>query len=539
MPGCQYLYLENLSFSLPHKTCFENFSSQVSQGDRVAIIGENGAGKTTLFKGILSPEILTHGKVVVSGSTRIGYLPQKFDFKAPTVFEEIKRPFRTLFADLDRLEQLNPASEAYADLLEKLLNQEAFTLEQQLEAILDRFELAPFRNASPQNLSGGEKMRLKLARLISQEANLLFLDEPTNHLDTTSREWVRQFLQNWKGALLVVTHDLDLLSSFPNRIWAFEKGVIEDFCGNYASYREKKIRDQTAAEDKWAFLKREKGKLTQQAQQEATKKAHKTSYGKRKYASQAKIIRNAAIERSEQTLSKSHKKRLEEKQEKVASELSALAQSKTPTPRFCYRKGSAAPFYVRIEKGSLFYGTQEVIKELTLEIVPKTKLAIQGVNGSGKTTFFKALMQDASVTKKGVWEMPKSFKKRIGYLDQNLGLLSEATSVWETIARKREDWGEQEIIHHLNTFLFYDRRTHLTLVKALSEGEKVRLALAAIAADAPDILLLDEATNHLDISTKTYLASVLKNFEGALLVNSHEEAFLKLLEIDQVIRLPK
>ncbi|MCB1118601.1 MAG: ABC-F family ATP-binding cassette domain-containing protein [Chlamydiia bacterium] len=215
------MFVDSLSFELPHKTCFKDFSATVYADDRIALIGDNGSGKTTLLK-----QILTH-----CSATPIGWMPQDFNEPEHLTVRAILNNAEQAAQDL--LERLETEAN-YEEILEAIEQIDAFNWEVRVEKVLEEMRLTPLANRLYGQLSGGERMRLKLAKMLLRRPEVLLLDEPTNHLDQEMRSWFASFLNQWKGAAILVTHDLDLLMQWPNQIWCLEKGAVNLFSGTYS-----------------------------------------------------------------------------------------------------------------------------------------------------------------------------------------------------------------------------------------------------------------------------------------------------------------
>lgn len=335
------------------------------------------------------------------------------------------------------------------------------------------------------------------------------------------------FLDTWKGASVIVTHDSDLLHAWPEKIWSIHDQALHLFNGNYSGYLlEKRLAEEKEREE-FEELKRTRKKLAVEVQEELTRRDRTTAYGKKKYESQPKMVRNAAIERAERTSGRAHVKRLFEQKEEAIQEYRDRRKPRIPLPRFHFTNaGSVA---IEIIDGSIGYEAP-IATGINLSISPGDRIALQGNNGSGKTTFMRALMDDPRVRRGGVWRLPAP--ERIGYLDQHYHLLDRSLTVEATLEAVRPDWTAEERERHLGAFLFLHLNTHQQQVKSLSEGEKARLALAVLAANAPDVLLLDEVTNNLDLRTKEHLIAVLQSYPGTLIINSHEKEFLNAIGVD-------
>lgn len=530
----QFITLCGLSFKLPHKLCFEDFHAVVHDGDRIVIIGDNGSGKSSLMKIFAGEDQSSSGKIQLADGLRFGYLPQDFDeAEDSTVWEIATSPVHREIQALKELDKLDPEKEAaaYASLLEDLVSKDAFSLESYIKIVLDRMQLSEKKDRAYGTLSGGERMRLKIAKLLTVNPDLILLDEPTNHLDHSTRKWLSEFIHSWKGAAIIISHDYDLLSSWPKKVWSIENGEVITFDGSYHDYVHHKEIERKKKEVYRQELIQKKKVLVRKGQAEQTRQVRTKKQGKKKYNGDPLLAKGQA-ERAENTMGKAHIKRNSEERERINEELRELNERRKVVPRFYTDKRPTYHFYLKIENGVASYGDHTIFDQVNFTLQTGQKVAINGANGSGKTTLMKAIMGSSEVTTRGDWDIPSSFMDNVGYLDQYHKELIGEQTVLQHILATRPDWTEEQFKSHLHAFLFYDRRTWQQPVNTLSEGEKMRLSLALIAADSPGVLFLDEVSNHLDLTTKEHLIEVLKNYQGALLVNSHEKGFLDQLSID-------
>ncbi len=481
------LRIDHFTLEFPTKTCFREACVAIESGERIALIGDNGSGKSTLLKALIDR----------ADHVSVGYLEQQPLFSG-TVLEA--------------------ALEAGGEPWEA-------------EILLDRFGLLPFQNQPAGALSGGEKMRLALVRLLLPSPDLILLDEPTNHLDREGRGLLLAFLESYRGAAVIVTHDEELLAQWGTTIWHIHQQRVDVFYGTYANYCRELTIEQEKELAHYGSLRRKKRLLASSLQQEATRRARTAKQGKKKYSND-KMLRKGCAERAENTQGSSHKKRTIEDKARVEEELKALRTSPLPTPRFHF-KGRGCGF---IEVwGDAGFRDQMILSNIRIGLQPGERASLTGPNGSGKTTLMRAIQNDKTLLREGEWEV----KGTIGYLDQHYRLLDAGSTPYKTIKAKRPDWNDKEIIHHLGAFLFVHHKDLHRPIDTLSEGEKARLSLAQIASSAPDILLLDEITNNLDLTTQHYLIEVLNAYTGTLLINSHSDSFLDALNLDTHIRLNK
>lgn len=377
------------------------------------------------------------------------------------------------------------------------------------------------------DLSGGERFNKSFSDALASHPDVLVLDEPTNHLDQNTKYSLMRMLNNYQGTLIIVTHDIDLLTKCVDKIWHIENGRINVFFGNYYDYMSEKGIQLSVQQKALDSLQKEKKKLRIQRQQEAQKMAKS---GKKKAKDNDKLGFDA---KSGNAQAKAGAKitKLREKLEEVQTEIGSNRLPEEYRPKFvldsAYTQSNSN--LISVSFGECGYGTQTVLSEIYFSIDSNDKIALSGSNASGKTTFIRALMQDPKVTCSGDWHLLPA--KDIGYLEQHYQNLDSEQTVEGTIQDRNPSMNSLEIRKHLNSFLFRKNEEVFAKVKTLSGGEKARLSLAQIAARPPKLLILDEITNNLDIETKQYIASVLSQYPGAFLVISHERAFLDQLPL--------
>jgi ATPase subunit of ABC transporter with duplicated ATPase domains len=459
------IQLKNVSFILPQKSCFENFSAQVPFGSRIAIIARNGLGKSSLLKMLLGEMKASEGEIIVPQDAIIGSVPQ----------------------------------------------------------IINDFE----------SFSGGERFNKALTKAINPEGDILLLDEPTNHLDDKNRLSLMRMLRFFKGTLIVASHDVELLENLFDTFWHIEGGEIHVFSGSYHDYlRKVKIHCASLRHKEKELFKKEKdvhnSLMKEQVRAKQSKQKGKKSIKQKKWPT---IVSNAKASRALQT-SGSKKKAIRNAKNEVQKQLSELELVREIKPSFSLKHFSKKNAnLVSITEGSVGFN-KPIISNISLSIGSEERVAISGSNGSGKTTFLRALIGDPMVQKTGSWQVENS--DEIGYLCQYYKTLQENKTVLETITEILFDQEIPQIRRFLANFLFFKNEEVNTLVKNLSGGEKVRLSLAIICAKNPKILILDELTNNLDRQTREYVIQVLCEYPGALVVVSHDTDFLKRIAITTV-----
>lgn len=391
------------------------------------------------------------------------------------------------------------------------------------------------------SVSGAERFNQALTHALAQKPPVLLLDEPTNHLDQKNRRSLMRLLDQFSGALIIASHDVNLLRDNEFCFWHFNQQKITIFEGHFDHYQQQIQLQREVIETEIDHLKQQK-KQNHHALMKEQQRAKNSRLKGEKSIKQAKwptIVSNSKMMRSQEASGKK-KRKLSEDKEHLVHRLQEINLAEEITPHFelaKYHSKAAAvgKALVTITEGTVAYEQHTVLNSINLNITGISRLAICGPNGSGKSTLLKAIMGDPSVTKEGLWVTPAVHD--IGYLDQHYQLLTETDTVLETIERCQLDWTHAETRHHLNQFLFRKNEQVYSLVSQLSGGEKARLTLAKIAAKPPKLLILDELTNNLDLKTRNHVITLLKNYPGAFIVISHDDDFLHRIDINETYSL--
>ena len=501
--------VDGLTVEFSGTTLFKDISFVINDKDRIALMGKNGAGKSTLLKILAGVKTPNRGKVTVTDGGKVGYLPQHLMVEnGRTVFEEACLAFEHLFAIEREIEQINNElttrtdydSQEYMDLIEKVtaLSEKFYRIDltnyqEDVERTLMglgfvRSDLS--RQTS--EFSGGWRMRIELAKILLQKPTLLLLDEPTNHLDIESIEWLEEFIINSANSVMVISHDRAFVDHITTRTIEITMGKIYDYKVNYSKYLE---------------LRAER----RQQQQAA-------------YDNQQKMIAETKefIERFKGTYSKTNqvqsRVRMLEKLEILEvdpEDTSALKLRFPPSPR-------SGSYPVVTHELSKSYGDNLVFGNASITIERGEKVAFVGKNGEGKSTMVKAIMGQIDFA----GELALGHNLKIGYFAQNeASLLDEEKTVFKTIDDVAVGDIRTKLRDILGAFMF-GRDDSDKLVKVLSGGERTRLAMIKLLLEPVNMLILDEPTNHLDLKTKDILKEALVNFDGTLIVVSHDRDFL-------------
>ncbi len=508
--------VDSLAVEFGGTTLFKDISFVVNDKERIALMGKNGAGKSTMLKIIAGEKIPTRGRVTVNDGGKIGYLPQHLMVDdGRTVFEETSQAFEHLFAMEREIAELNEQltirtdyeSDEYMSIIEKVttLSEKFYDIdltnyEEDVEKAL--FGLGFLRsdfNRQTTEFSGGWRMRIELAKIILQKPTLLLLDEPTNHLDIESIEWLEDFIINSANSVMVISHDKAFVDNITTRTIEITMGRIYDYKVNYSKYLE---------------LRAER-----RIQQLAA------------YENQQRIIADNQdfIDRFKGTYSKTSqvqsRVRMLEKLERVEvddEDTSSLNLRFPPSPR-------SGAYPVITQDMGKSYGEHRVFANASITIARGDKVAFVGKNGEGKSTMVKAIMNQIDFE----GELALGHNLKIGYFAQNeASLIDENITVFKTIDDVAVGDIRTKIRDILGAFMF-GKDDIDKYVKVLSGGERTRLAMIKLLLAPVNLLILDEPTNHLDLKTKDVLKEALKNFDGTLILVSHDRDFLNGL-VDKV-----
>jgi ATP-binding cassette subfamily F protein 3 len=490
---------------------FQNVNFTIKKDDKIGLVGKNGAGKSTLLK-MLSGEITFYeGNVVPEGNITIGFLKQDLDFvKGRTVWNETMQAFEQINAWKEELEEINHQltvrtdyeSDSYTDLINRmtdlndlLMHHDAYNLEGDIEKVLFGlgFKADDFQKITDE-FSGGWRMRIELAKLLLQKNDLMLLDEPTNHLDMESIIWLENFLKDYPGGILLVSHDKQFMTAVCNRTFDVNNRKVDDYKANYSKYlvmredrREKLIQ---AKKNQDAEIK----------QMEDNINKFRASATKASFA-QSLIKKLDKIER------------IEVDNEDVSKFNIRFVQSQVP-----------GKVIFEAENLGKAYGQKQIFDDVDFIVQRGDRIALLGQNGQGKTTLAKILSGDIKEYS-GNWNLGHNVN--IGYFAQNQ---EEVLTPNKTVQEEAEDAATEEtrprVRDLLGSFLFQGEAVNKK-TKVLSGGERNRLALCKLLLRPFNTLIMDEPTNHLDIQSKEIIKLALQKFEGTLIVISHDREFLQ------------
>lgn len=504
------LNIHNLSVSFHGEALFQQIAFQISAGDRIGLVGKNGSGKSTLLRVISGDQPYEEGSIALGKEIKIGFLRQDIDFESGrSLIEEAQQAFVELKEIEGKLNGINEQlttrtdyeSESYNQLLIDMHDFQTryevlggYTYEGDTERILLGlgFKRDDFEKLT-ENFSGGWRMRIELAKLLLQRNDILLLDEPTNHLDIDSIVWLERFLQTYEGAVIVVSHDKMFLDNTTNRTIEISFGRIYDYKKSYSEYlvyREQLQEQQLAIQ------------RNQQKEIEQTEKLIERFRAKASKASMAQSLIKK-LDRMERV----------EVQERDTTQLSLEFPISVQPGRVV----------IKMEHLSKSFGDHTVLDDVNMLVPRGAKIAFVGQNGQGKSTLAKCIVGEES--NDGVLELGHNVK--IAYFAQNQSeYLDGKLTVHETLVEASNDSNRTKVRSILGAFLFRGDEVD-KYVSVLSGGERNRLALAKLMMQSFNVLIMDEPTNHLDIESKNVIKEALKNYEGTLLIVSHDREFLQ------------
>lgn len=501
--------VDNLTVEYSGKTLFSGISFAINPTDKIALMGKNGAGKSTIMKIIAGESNATRGAVRAPKEAVIAYLPQHLLTEDnATVFDEAAKAFSHVFAMRDEMEFLNKEletrtdyeSKEYMQIIERVsdLSEKYYALEEvnydaEVEKALKGLGFKQEDLYRPTSeFSGGWRMRIELAKILLKKPDLILLDEPTNHIDIESVMWLEDFLVNKANAVLVISHDKAFIDNITNRTIEITMGRMYDYKANYTHYLQ--LREE--------------------------RRAHQV----KAYQEQQKIIADnmAFIERFKGTYSKtnqvSSRERMLEKLEIIEIDeidTAALRLRFPPAPR-------SGEHPVTVRDVSKSYGDQVIFNQANMSITRGEKVAFVGRNGEGKSTMIKAILGELEVE----GQVHLGHNVKVGYFAQNQAALLDPTlTVFETVDQVAEGDIRTQVKNMLGRFMFSGDDINKK-VSVLSGGERTRLAMVKLLLEPVNLLILDEPTNHLDLKSKDVLKEALLDFDGTLILVSHDRAFL-------------
>ncbi len=512
------LSASNLSKSYPTRDIFTNISFIIEKDDKVGLIGNNGAGKSTLFKILVGEISKDSGEIYIPNGLKIGYLKQQLSTDTDQsiydhcmgVFSNligIEKELRQIEKELTRTDlsedQMQKLLEDHNSLFEKFEKNNGYSIKSELEGTLKAmgFESEDF-DKSISTLSGGQKARVELAYLLLEKPDLILLDEPTNHLDIKAIRFLENFIKNYEGSVVVISHDRYFLDATVNKVFLMENGSLNIYAGNYTS-----------------FIKKRKKYLEV--------RLHQYKSQQKEIARQEEIIdrlKNQGGSKRKRGISQSRsRQKLLDKMERIeAPDQISNAMKLKFTPRI-----QSGEDVLKVSKLSKTYDEKEIFKNISFDIFRNERTAIIGENGVGKTTLFKIILAE---------EIPSSGKIKIGqsvnigYFDQEQKSLNLSNTIFEEISETYPMLTNFEIRSYLAKFMFYNEDVDRE-ISELSGGERARISLLKLMISDTNFILMDEPTNHLDIDSKEILEDAILDYEGTVLIISHDRYFLNKIAV--------
>ena len=519
------MQIKNLTMSFGTQVLFENVNLNIPENEKVGVVGVNGAGKTTFFKIIMGLEYPDEGKIILKNGSRVSWLPQVITDDVEDLninvldYLMMGRPIDKLNTKLqrlyDELANLNCDQNKVYGEIDKVQKQldywDVYNAESILLKIIDGMNIDDtILNKKLGELSGGQKSKVAFAKLLYSKPEVILLDEPTNHLDEESKKYVIEYLKGYKGSIFIISHDIEFLNQVTTKTLFLDKRTrkLELFDGNYNKFKKLQSEHEETLLRQAQIQQQEENKLREIVN---------------KYANASGNRKRMAQDR-------------EKKLEKLMKEkIHVLDKNKTIDFKIgINREDSKQP--LKITDLSFKYDktdSKNIIDHLNFELSRGEKFLIVGENGAGKSTLLKLIMgllePDSGYIKLGN-------KTDVGYYAQELELLNNESNILDNLTSM--GYSQRQLRSILSKFLFYGNDVYKS-VSVLSPGEKSRVALAKISLSGANMLLLDEPTNHLDPETQNLIAEVFKNYDGTMIVVSHNPEFVDNLGIERLLILPE
>lgn len=514
------LTIKNLAHGFGERSLYKDVNLQINKGDKIGLVGENGAGKSTLIN-ILNGTILSdNGDVVWDKDVKVGYLDQfaKLDENI-SIYQYLESAFDNLLEIEERFDQTNSLLSLVTDAQEidrlmklsgrlfDILNEHNYySIPSQIQKVATGLGVADYgMETKLGNLSGGQRVKLTLCKLLLEQPELLILDEPTNFLDTQHIEWLTKFLKEYNGCYLIVSHDIPFLNAVVNKIWAIDMQTIHEYHGDYNQYL--RVRDEYINQHNKAA----------QEQQQQIKKLE--DY----------IARNSA-RASTSNMAKSRKKTLAKIQENL---LDKIEESAPPDIVFRYRKIDNRTLIV-VKNLSIGY-TSPLVENISFSLLNGEKIRISGFNGVGKTTLFKTILGEIKQLD-GTININNNVV--FGYYEQDHKFANDAWTAIDEVSFFYPKLEQKEIRSALAK-AGVSTKKQMQPIKSLSGGEQCKIQLCLICLSPCNVLFLDEPTNHLDVKAKKVLAHAINEFLGSVIYVSHENDFADMVHDTKTIKLDR
>lgn len=500
--------ITNGSVEYGAETILEEINIEIKEKEKIAIIGRNGAGKSTLLKAIINNDLLTQGtgeekfNIYKEGNPVIGYLKQmEFEDDQITMIDEILKVYKPITNLEQKIEQIvekmqtdksEELAKEYSKAMDRYEFLDGYTYKKEYETAINKFGFSSEDKLKKiSEFSGGQRTKIAFIKLLLSKPDILLLDEPTNHLDIETIEWLEQYLKNYSKSVVIVSHDRMFLNKIVNKVYEIEYGVTTAYSGNYTFFEEqKKINYEKQLKD-YEYQQKEIKRLNDIV----TRFKYKPTKAKMAMSKLKQIERMVKIE---------------------APNKYDLTTFKT---NFIIEKQSGKD--VLFAK-NLEIGYDKTLQKISLNVYRGQKIGIIGENGIGKSTLLKTLV---GIIPKISGEFEFGHNVQIGYFDQQMALLDSEKTVLEDFSEEFPNLTTTELRNSLAAFMFYGEDV-FKKINMLSGGEKVRLQLCKILKKGPNLLILDEPTNHMDIIGKESLELLLKEYTGTIIFVSHDRFFV-------------
>lgn len=502
------LKITNGSVEYGAETILEEINIEIKEKEKIAIIGRNGAGKSTLLKAIINNDLLTQGtgeekfNIYKEGNPVIGYLKQmEFEDDQITMIDEILKVYKPITNLERKIEQIvekmqtdksEELAKEYSKAMDRYEFLDGYTYKKEYETAINKFGFSSEDKLKKiSEFSGGQRTKIAFIKLLLSKPDILLLDEPTNHLDIETIEWLEQYLKNYSKSVVIVSHDRMFLNKIVNKVYEIEYGVTTAYSGNYTFFEEqKKINYEKQLKD-YEYQQKEIKRLNDIV----TRFKYKPTKAKMAMSKLKQIERMVKIE---------------------APNKYDLTTFKT---NFIIEKQSGKDVLFAKD---LEIGYDKTLQKISLNVYRGQKIGIIGENGIGKSTLLKTLV---GIIPKISGEFEFGHNVQIGYFDQQMALLDSEKTVLEDFSEEFPNLTTTELRNSLAAFMFYGEDV-FKKISMLSGGEKVRLQLCKILKKGPNLLILDEPTNHMDIIGKESLELLLKEYTGTIIFVSHDRFFV-------------
>lgn len=513
----------DIYLKLGTETIYDDASFQINNLDKVGIVGVNGAGKTTLFKVILGQLELDAGELSI-GKARIGFLPQEIKFENPelTVWEylcearpiaKINKRLEEIYVELaDNSPQTQNLLREMSDLQEQLELLDCYNAETAILEIIEDMQIDDtLLNSKVGELSGGQKSKVAFAGILYGNPNLLLLDEPTNHLDASTKDFITSYLKNYKGTVLIISHDVDFLNKIINKVMFINKVThkIKVYDGDYTNFKKRLLEERKLKEIRIQQQEKEIQKLEEFVQK--ARQASRTNHNLKRMGQDREI----KLEKKKAQL---------EKREKVYQRVKMNIEPK--------RSNSKVPLSVQ-NLSFHYHDKPNLYENLSFNLTDGEKFLIVGENGAGKSTLLKLIMGKLKSDKGTI---TFGGKTDIAYYAQELEILDESKTIFENV--QNEHFSDLQLRNALGNFLFFGNQVFKE-VHLLSPGEKARVALCKLLMQKANLLILDEPTNHLDPDTQSVIGENFGEYSGTILLVSHNPSFVEQIGITRMLILPE